>query len=162
MKNVNAFIGSVSAMYSVLPVIRKTDIVDTGKTRLQVVTKAAGEKQNMIEFADLNRHGARLIVHPSKFAETLVGRTIHITSTDQPIPVDPDVAIKAEMALNGKLGDKLMAQIEALTSQMDGMSKRTKAYKALAEQQAELWDRYQCCAEADMQYRSELATIVIK
>lgn len=161
MKNVNAFIGSVAAMYAVLPVIRKSNIVDTGKARLQVVSKSAGEKQNMLEFADLNRHGARVFVHPSKFAASLVGRTINVTDTEDEIPVDPDVATRAELKKVAVEGDALLAQIDALTTQMEGMSKRTKAYKALAEAQATAWENYTFCAEAHQQLTSELCAITV-
>lgn len=161
MKNVNSFIGSVGAMYAVLPVIRKTDIVDTGKARLQVVSKSAGEKQNMLEFADLNRHGARVFVHPSKFAASLIGRTIHITDSDAEIPVDPDVATRAELKAIAVEGDALLTQIEKLGSEQVGLSKRTKAYKAIQQQLDTAYEAYEMLAEAHQQFTSELCGITI-
>lgn len=161
MKNVNSFIGSVAAMYAVLPVIRKSDIVDTGKARLQVVSKSAGEKQNMLEFADLNRHGARVFVHPSKFAASLIGRTINVTDTEDEIPVDPDVATRAELKKVAVEGDALMSQIEKLGNEQAQLSKRTKAYKAIQQQLDTAYEAYEMLAEAHQQLTSELCAITV-
>ncbi len=135
MQTVSRTINGLNDLIALLSGARKGDVMNTGRARLVFITRAGGNNQQDLLFADYD-DGERWSLSPRRVAEILHGREVE-TEFGAGAAVLPDPKLVAIRTTNDRKKAILKLQKANMEARV-GLDKRKKPYRTLVAEYAAL------------------------